>query len=327
MRLKFDFCLVIFIFLLLGVSWIPVAGQTSPPASLPSNDSDTSFNVAEDLVALDGPELPQRGFNASVAFSGMHDSQLGWAAFTQPAISYRFNRIFSTDATIPIYFFRNGFKYNPNKPILPINNPLQSANNRLSTQYGELGDTTIAGHAQFSPGWLNYTPTAAFNAPTGDKNYGLSTGRVTYEITNDFETSIKRFTPDLQLGIGDNSDLVNRRVLRNYDTLGELAYFQAGSALNLPRSWILDGDAYEQLPIGHQKLYTNVIVRKKLPLFVSNSSAEDNGVTVSLNSPPARHFQISSYYNRSIRLSDDTVALALTFQLKAEKIAILPQIP
>lgn len=308
--------------LLAGAGVAPLLAQTShatsnAPAVPPSNDLDSSFGVAADLAAIDGPELPQRGFNASAAFSGLHDSQLGWAGFFQPAISYRWNARYSIDATIPVYFYRNGFKYEPNN----------IAKEPLTSHSGELGDTTIAGHAQFSPGRLDYTGTAAINAPTGDKTYGLSTGRVTYVVTNDLETSLGAFTPQLQLGFGDNSDLVNRRVQRNYDTLGLLAYFQGGGQYTLPSTWTLESDLYEQLPIGNQKLYTNVTSRKKRALLVANSSAEDNGVTVSLASSPLHHFQASSYYNRSFRLGDDTVGLTLTFELKTLRpIPALPAI-
>jgi len=316
MGLRWDSRLCVFVFLWTALCAPPMVGQTSSPAAVsPADDSYEAFTLADDLTALNGPELPQRGFNASLAFSGLHDSQLGWAGFTQPAVSFRFNRVFSTDATIPIYFYVNGLKYNPKN----INNE------HLTTLYGELGDTTIAGHAQFSPGRLDYTATTAFNVPTGDKTYGLSTGRVTYELMNDFETQLKNLIPDLQLGFGDNSDLVNRKVQRNYDTLGKLAYFQAGGAYALPWSWELRGDGYEQLPIGNQKLYTSVIRRQKHVLIPTTSSAEDNGLTVFINSPAARHFQISSYYNRSVYLGDDTVGLTLTFQLKAAAISVLPE--
>ncbi|MHB8302889.1 MAG: hypothetical protein ACYDC6_08655 [Acidobacteriaceae bacterium] len=322
MRIRPDARSLIFLLVLLGTGGARLSGQASQaasgaPAVSPANDSYDALSVADDLSALDGPELPQRGFNAAAAFGGVYDSQLGWAGFTQPAISYRFNRIFSTDATIPIYFYREGLK--SSLRTLP--------NEHLTTLYGELGDTTIAGHAQFAPGWLAYTATTALNAPTGDAEYGLSTGQVTYEITNDFEASVKNFTPDLQLGFGDSSDLVNRQVQRNYDTLGLLAYFQLGTVYTLPRSWIVRGDAYEQLPIGTQKIFTNVIRRKKRVLILTNSSAEDNGLTVYLSSPATSHFQISSYYNDSLRLGDDTVGLTITLQLKTFQMHILPDIP
>ena len=266
--------------------------------------------VAEDLLALDGPELPQRGLNASAAFSGLHDTQLGWAGFVQPAISYRFNHVLSVDATIPIYFYRLAYKYKNGQPL----------NGPLTAHSGELGDTTFAGHVEFAPWRIDDTMTAAINAPTGDATYGLSTGRVTYLAMNDLESTIRHCTPDLQLGIGDSSDLVNRKVIRNYDTLGTLAYFQGGVLEAISSHLNLEGDAYEQLPLGNQKVYTQVTRKgKKVTVKGASSNAEDNGITGTIYIPTQKHLEISAYANRSFRLADTTVGLTLTFSLKAPK--------
>ncbi len=296
------------------MSAAPLPGQTAhatPTAAIASSaGANSSDMTAEDLMALDGFELPQRGFNAFVAFSGLYDAQLGWAGFVQPTLSYRFNRIFSADVTIPIYLYRMAYRYRPGKPLT----------GPLTAHSGELGDTTFAGHAEFTPAWLDDTLTAAIDAPTGDKAYGLSTGQVTWMALNDFEVDIRRFTPDLQLGVGDSSDLVNQAVVRNYDTLGTLAYFQAGGAYNVASHLDVEGDAYEQLPIGKQKIYTQVVRRKNgMVQVLSNGSAEDNGITATVDVPTEGHWDISSYYNRSFRLRDTTVGFTLTFSLKKPK--------
>jgi len=303
------------VFLLLaGASVLPLFGQTShttPTAAIASPAGTNSSDMtAEDLMALDGFELPQRGFNAFVAFSGLHDAQLGWASFIQPTLSYRFNHIFSADVTIPIYLYRMAYRYRAGQPV----------NGRLTPQFGELGDTTFAGHAEFAPAWLDDTFTAAIDAPTGNKVYGLSTGQVTWMMLNDFEVDIRRFTPDLQLGVGDSSDLVNQTVVRNYDTLGTLAYFQAGGAYNVASHLDVEGDAYEQLPLGNQKIYTQVIRKKNgVVQVLSNGSAEDNGITATVDIPTKGHWDSSLYYNRSLRLQDTTVGFTLTFSLKKPK--------
>ncbi len=286
----------------------PTPTFTPSPTTAASDESDDM--VAEDLLALDGPELPQRGFNASAAFSGLHDTQLGWAGFVQPAISYRFNHVLSADVTIPIYFYRMAYKYKNGQPL----------NGPLTAHSGELGDTTIAGHVAFSIRRIDDTMTLAINAPTGDATYGLSTGRVTYVAMNDLESTIRHYTPDLQLGIGDSSDLVNRKVIRNYDTLGTLAYFQGGALDAISSHLNLEGDVYEQLPLGNQKVYTQVTRKgKKVKVKESNGSAEDNGFTATLIIPTQKHLEISAYGNRSVRLADTTVGLTLTFSLKAPK--------
>jgi hypothetical protein len=290
----------------------------APPAVPAATDGDTSLQIAEDLTALDSPELPQRGWNAWAAFSAVYDGQLGFSSSVEPAVVYRLNRHYSADAMLPIYFFINGYTYRNGVVV----------DKHLTSHTGELGDTTISGHAQYSPSWLDSTTTLAFNAPTGNARYGLSTGRVTYVALNDFETTVGALVPDIQLGFGDNSDLVNRRVQRNYDTLGSLAYFQGGGSYAAPKSIDLQGDAYEQLPLGSQKIYT-VVVRdkKKVPLLRSNGNAEDNGVTTSANWEAARHMDLSAYYSRSFRLRDNTFGFTVTFGVKARKKAFLAGSP
>ncbi len=266
--------------------------------------------LAEDFLALEGPELPQRGFNASMLFSGLHDQQLGWAGFMQPAISWRFNHIFSADVTVPYYFYRLAYTY---KNGVELNKP-------LSAHANEIGDTTLAAHAELHHKWLDETFTPALNAPTGDARYGLGTGRVTYVLMNDDEATVRRSTFDLQLGIGDTSDLVNRRVERNYVTLGTLAYFQGGLLQVVGKHINLIGDVYEQLPVGSQKVYTDVERKdKKIAVQASNSNAEDNGFTATLDIPTARHMDFTAYGNRSLRLHDTTIGVTLTFSLRSPK--------
>ena len=68
--------------------------------------------------------------------------------------------------------------------------------------------------------------------PQGNVNDGLGAGQVTYNINNHFETSFFRFTPDVELGFGDTSNLVEQRVLKSYITVGPMAHFQAGTAVD-----------------------------------------------------------------------------------------------
>ena len=314
---SFRLPLLLFVCLLAGGNTAGLRAQVAskaPPAVPAATDDDTSLQMAEDLTALDSPEPRQRGLNAWAAFSAVYDSQLGFSGSAEPAVAYRLNSHYSADAMLPIYFFINGYTYRNGIVV----------DKHLTSHTGELGDTTISGHAQFSPAWLDSTTTLAFNAPTGDARYGLSTGRVTYAALNDFETTLDALVPDIQLGFGDSSDLVNRRVQRNYDTLGLLAYFQGGASYAAPWSIDLQGDVYEQLPLGNQKIYT-VVVRdkKKVPLLRSNGNAEDNGVTTSINWEATRHMDLSTYYNRSFRLRDNTFGFTVTFGLRARKRAFI----
>jgi hypothetical protein len=139
-------------------------------------------------------------------------------------------------------------------------------------------------------------------------------------VMNDDEATVRSSTFDLQLGVGDTSDLVNRRVERNYDTLGTLVYFQSGLLQGIGNHLNLIGDVYEQLPIGSQKVYTDVKRKdKKVVVRAANSNAEDNGFTATLDIPATRHVDLTAYGNRSFRLHDTTIGVTLTYSLRAPK--------
>ena len=142
-----------------------------------------------------------------------------------PAAGYTINDTFAIDATIPIYVYRLAESI--------AAHPKPDA--RLVSQSGEPSDVIFALHAQFTPGPYLYQSTFAFTVPSGDETYGLTTGRMTFDLNNHFERSYGRFTPILELGGGDSTTLVNRQVNKTYTSLGPLAHFQLGLGIDLIR--------------------------------------------------------------------------------------------
>ena len=248
-----------------------------------------------------------RGFNGGLTVSGLHDAVTGWATLGQPAISYSFNDIFALDASIPIYMYRLAGTH--------VANPKPDA--LLQTQRAELGDTVISFHAQFVPHIFNYEATVSATAPTGDVSYGLSSGRATFDLSNLFEHPFAFITPSIELGVGDSTTLANRLVIKDYTSLGPLAHFDVGVAFSLPLGASFQVNAYEQLPIGDQKIYQTVKRGKTTTLVVTGHSVtEDNGFTNSLDIPLDRHTTISTYYSRSLRLHDDILSVGVTYVLR-----------
>jgi len=186
---------------------------------------------------------------------------------------------------------------------------------QLINQRGEPGDFILGFHAQFIPKLFLYQVTAAVTAPTGDEAYGLTTGRVTFDLNNHFERSFGRFTPNLELGAGDSTTLVNRILNKNYASLGPLAHFQVGVGIDLLHGIGFETDVYEQLPIGDQKIYS--AYRKNKPTVVTGYNVtEDNGIITSLGIPIDSHTTFSGYYSRSLRRHADTVAIGITYVLR-----------
>jgi hypothetical protein len=260
--------------------------------------------------AQDVPEVPGlypalRGWNAGATITGVHESTTGWATIFIPAIGYNFNDIFSIDATVPIYMFRlsESLAAHPKPNALLVN------------QRGIPGDVVVGLHAQFIPRRFQYQLTGLVTAPTGDEVYGLSTGRVTFDISNRFARTFGRITPTSEMGGGDSTYLVNRILNKNYTSLGPLAHFQVGVGVELFLGISFESEAYEQLPIGDQKIY-GPSRKGKPPIVTGHNVTEDNGFINALDVPLDRHTTFSGYYSRSLRFRADTAAIGLTYVLR-----------
>jgi hypothetical protein len=292
-------------FLLLA---LPVSAQL--PRDKPSEPAASSTQPlpgdARDVLAVPGLYAPMRGWNAGLTISGVHESTTGWATLATPAVGYSFNEIFSIDATIPIYFYRLAESRSTH--------PRPTA--QLINQRGEPGDVVLGFHGQFLPRLFQYQLTGLVTAPTGDEAYGLTTGRVTFDISNRFERSFGRVTPNLEIGGGDSTTLVNRIVTKNYTSLGPLAHFQIGVGVDLIRGISFETDAYEQLPIGDQKIY-GPSRNGKATVVTGHNVTEDNGFVNALDVPINSHITFSGYYSRSLRLRSDTSAIGITYVLRS----------
>jgi hypothetical protein len=253
-----------------------------------------------------GLSAPARGWNAGATLSGVHDSVTGWATIFTPAIGYSFNDIFSIDATIPIYMYR----------LAESRSSHPKPTEQLVDQRGEPGDVVLGFHAQFVPRIFQYQLSGLVTAPTGDEAYGLTTGRVTFDVSNHFERTYGRITPTLDIGAGDSTTLVNRTVTKNYTSLGPLAHFQIGIGVELFHGISFETDAYEQLPIGDQKIY-GPSRHGKATVVTGHNVTEDNGFTNSLDIPLNGNFTLSGYYNRSLRIHSDTTAIGITYVIRS----------
>ncbi len=285
----------------------PACAQVEPKQP-PSQASVTQppLPEAQSVPEVPGLEEKQQGWNAGVTFAGVHSSVTGWATLATPAIGYSFKNIFSIDAEIPIYLFR----------LADTLSTHPKPNAELVPRRGEFGDIVFGLHADFAPRLFQYQLTGAFTAPTGDEKYGLTTGRVTFDINNHFERTFGHIVPTVELGAGDSTTLVNRTVTKNYTSLGPLAHFQIGLGVDLPHGISFESDAYEELPIGDQKIY-GPSRNGKATVVTGHNVTEDNGFTNSLDIPLTGNITLSGYYSRSLRLHTDTTAIGITYVLRS----------
>ena len=282
--------------------------QGTQTAEAPTSPTSPINQVAR----VPGLSTVLRGFNAGLTFSGVHDSSIGWYTVATPAVSYAFSPHYSADASFSIYPYRLAPSQQTNPP----------PNQRLIGAVGDLGDTWIGLHANFNPWHLQNTSTAAMTIPTGNRSDDLSTGRVTFDFSNHSERYFGTMGILLDIGGGDSSGLFNRLVSNDYNSLGPIAHFQTGLIFWLPGRTYIQSLAYEQLPIGDQKLYSTLTVPGKPPVSVvtGRNISEDNGFTTSVGIPLTPNITFSSYYNRSLRLHLDTVSTGITFVFKGTPI-------
>jgi hypothetical protein len=287
----------------------PAHSQATPESVLEEFSSITSTANASDL----GPAgiIPfVKGFNASLGVSWQHDSSNGWSTLLSPNAAYRFNQYVSLDVGVPLYFYINiysnvGTKAKPDY--------------KYAARNGVFGDTSLSLRADvpLAPG-LDYGATVSMGLPTGNTNFGLSAGQVTYDLNNHFERTFRMFTPDVEFGEGNGSALVDPRVRKDYISVGPIAHFQAGSAVELPIRMTFEADAYEVLPLKPDLIYSTTGKGKKQVTTTTNiGPAEDNGFLTSLDIPVTDHVTLSGFYTRSLRDHDDVAGFSFTFLLKA----------
>ena len=250
-----------------------------------------------------------KGPNLSFTTTSEHDSSNGWLSVSFPNVAWRFGRHFSADMTMPIYGHID---------VVITGGTTAKPTYTKATKRFVMGDMTMNGHYEIEGRFLSYALTGTLGLPTGNKNYGLGGGQVTYDFSNHLEKNFNFFTPNIEAGIGDSSGTIGTRIQKNYTTVGHLAHFQAGAAFDLPFHTAFETAAYENLPLSTQILYSTTTQGKKKVTTATNVGlAEDNGFTNTLDIPLNPHMTLSGTYNRSLRSHIDTVGFSLTFLLKA----------
>lgn len=286
-------------------SWLSAFSQTAPNAK--AEPSAEIVRAPENIPRVPGLSNLFDGFNGGVSYFGAHNSAIGWYSVATPAISFTFSPHYSVDASASIYFHRLVENLAPNAP----------PNEHLVLDAVDASDTLLGFHATFNPRSIQDTVSAFLTLPTGNASEGLGTGRVAFDFTNHTERYYKQLGFLLDLGAGDSSTLSNNIVTKDYSSFGALAHFQSGTVFWWRNSY-LETLAYEQLPIGSQKVYTSYSPTETnpSPVIETSSVSEDNGLTAVVGIPITSKLTALSYYNRSLRHHTDTVSFGMTYVLR-----------
>lgn len=305
-------------------SAVALRSQATPSAQTRSaaelSDDELAAAVASSLGPV-GVIPVQRGFNASLISSSQHDSISGWSNVLTPSVAYRFNRYVSADVSTPVFLYLRTdsatlTETTPGGPPTGFTYTVQQ-------QHGIVADTFMAVHVNtpfaVHRHSLYNTLNALLIAPTGSVSDGVGAGKTTWNLTDHIETG-GRWSPYLDLGLGSSSRVQNRRLQQDQTSRGILANFAAGFRFDLPHHLDFAAEAFEQLPLGTQRVSQTGARQGGPPgtyqQVVTSGLAENNGFNTVLDIPLAPRVTLSGFYSRSLRQHEDIAGFSLTFLLR-----------
>jgi hypothetical protein len=221
----------------------------------------------------------EKGFTLTETYEGSADTD-GFISDINSTVGYIFNPHFSINIGVPYLFVSPSTSKTGASSASGIGNPSLGA--RYSAK-GPLFD--------FSSGLSGAFPVAS-------SAKGLSTGRVTFDWDNHFAHGFDRLTPFLDAGVA-NSVPDTRFLHRPYTSLGTLAHFEGGSALDLGDKFSVSASGYYILPWGSQQIF--VRGKKSSPGSTKGGASltRDDGINLGLDYNLTRFVDLSGGYSYS----------------------------
>src|SRR5439155_23468009 len=209
-----------------------------------------------------------RGWTISGRFQGSSNSS-GVVTKVDPTLGYSFNRHFQTYAGLPVYFIHESSTLTTSTAPAPTGFVNGIGNAYLGLQL-----------AADNPA-VNFASNLVFTAPTGDKDKGFSTGRMTVDWNNSFSHRFSSVTPFANAGVA-NTVSDTSFFVRPFSSLGLVGHFDGGATAG-SRLVRVGASAYGVQASGEQRIISKV---KQRDLRVTQ--------TVSPSSSSKRVFETSS---------------------------------
>ena len=187
-------------------------------------------------------EVKRFTFNGAIQGSANSNAQVNRL---ETSVGYNFSRKLGIDFGLPFYFVNSNLSTDPN----------------LNGFRSGLGNAFVTLRATPTLTNWNYVSSLTATAPTGDKDEGFSTGRVTVDWNNLISRPLSRFTPFANLGVA-NTVSDTAFFYRPFTTLGIVGHFEGGTSYRLHPSVSVGASAYSIVPSGDQKIYSRVTKRQ-----------------------------------------------------------------
>src|SRR5215471_10956746 len=270
------------------------------------------------LYAADSPD-EAKGFTFYGALQGSANSD-AQVNRLDASVGYNFNRTFGVDFGLPFYFVNSNFSTDPS----------------LNGFRSGLGNAFINFRLMPRLADWRYVPSLMVTAPTGDRDLGFSTGRVTFDWNNFISRPFSRFTPFGNLGVANtisDTDFFSRP----FSSLGVVGHFEGGTSYRLHRSLTVGASAYSVVPSGEQKIYSRVAkgqsnnltspanaasgqgranaFQSTAVIVDAGDLARDHGLASWLTVYPTSTMYVQTGYHRSVSYSLNTFFFGVGIQL------------
>ena len=235
------------------------------------------------------------------------------------SVGYNFSRRFEVDLGLPFYFVNSNVSADPS----------------LNGFRSGIGNAFM--NFRITPRLTNwrYVSSLTVTAPTGDRDSGFSTGKVTFDWNNFVSRPFSRLTPFFNLGVANtisDTDFFSRP----FSSYGLVGHFEGGATYHLHRSLGIGASAYSVLPSGDQTLYSRVVKRQNTNLPASGAAAapgqarafereaiivdatnlaRDHGFASWLTIYPSSTVYLQTGYHRSLSYSLNTFFFGVGLQL------------
>lgn len=274
------------------------------------------FVVAGIALPVQGQD--ERGWNVSGRFSGSSNSS-SVVLKADPSIGYTFNHYFQTYAGLPVYFVN------------------ESSTTTTSTGFmNGIGNAYVGFRLGVDNPAVNYASNLVFTAPTGDKDKGFSTGRVTIDWNNNFNRKFSSVTPFGNIGVS-NTISDTSFFVRPFSSLGVVGHFDGGATVSLSQFVDIGASAYAVRASGQQRIISKVLKRQSAKTSSASSGrgqgaaknrvfetsgetvgsadiANDHGFSAWFGISPRSSVDFQIGYTRSVGYDLDTLFFGVGFR-------------
>jgi hypothetical protein len=274
------------------------------------------FQPLGTLAAGPQSENDERGWTFYGRLQGS-SNESGLVLRMDPAVGYTFNRYFQTSFGLPVYFVRESSTL-----LTTSSNP--GFVNGIGNAYWN-GQFSLLNPA------VDYMSNLVITAPTGDKDQGFSTGRVTVDWTNGFSRRFSAVTPFTNIGVA-NTVSDTAFFVRPFSSYGLVGHFEGGTFVDVHRFASVGASGYAVRASGEQRLISKVTRRtsatspgtgsRRRPVFeeiyeivAPADIANDQGFSGWLSFTPVSKLYLQTGFSRSTRYDLNSLFFGIGFRV------------